>query len=101
MEERLIVELDQDAPPAGRVLAEDGSIEEFFGWTGLAAAITAVTQELSGHREGTRMKALIGARTLCGMLSKSRLSYFVMARLAVPARPAALGGPSGGSTVAS
>jgi hypothetical protein len=47
MEERLIVELDQDAPPAGRVLAEDGSIEEFFGWTGLAAAITAVTQELS------------------------------------------------------
>ena len=51
MEERLIVELDQDAPPAGRVLGEDGSIVEFFGWTGLAAAIGAVTQELSVTEE--------------------------------------------------
>ena len=59
MNARLIVELDQDAPPAGRVLREDGSIVEFHGWTGLAAAIGSTTQERSAPED----EAAGGCRT--------------------------------------
>lgn len=35
----MIVELDPGSPPAGRVIASDGSATRFAGWTELAAAL--------------------------------------------------------------
>jgi hypothetical protein len=40
MGRRLIVELDEDLPPSGRVIATDGSSTRFAGWTELAQALT-------------------------------------------------------------
>ena len=54
MKARLILELEQEAPPAGRVQREDGSIVEFHGWTGLAAAIGSTTQERSAAEDEPR-----------------------------------------------
>jgi hypothetical protein len=39
MERRLILELEQESPPAGRVIAADGSSTSFAGWTELAQAL--------------------------------------------------------------
>jgi hypothetical protein len=40
MGRRLIVELEADLPPSGRVIAADGSSTRFAGWTELAQALT-------------------------------------------------------------
>jgi hypothetical protein len=43
MGRQLIVELDEDLPPSGRVIAPDGSSVRFAGWTELAQALTPET----------------------------------------------------------
>ena len=40
MARQLIVHLDHDSPPAGRVIAADGSSTSFAGWTELAQALS-------------------------------------------------------------
>jgi hypothetical protein len=39
MGRQLIVELDEDLPPSGRVIGADGSSTSFSGWTELAQAL--------------------------------------------------------------
>ena len=43
MGRQLIVELDDDLPPSGRVIAPDGSSIRFAGWTELAQALAPDT----------------------------------------------------------
>jgi hypothetical protein len=45
MTTQLLLELDQDTPPAGRIVRQDGSVVDFRGWTGLAAAIGSMTDD--------------------------------------------------------
>jgi hypothetical protein len=45
MGRQLIVELDEDLPPSGRVIAADGSSISFAGWTELAQALAPDADE--------------------------------------------------------
>ena len=52
MPRQLIVELEEDLPPSGRVIAPDGSAIAFSGWTELAQALAPDTERTDGAEPG-------------------------------------------------
>jgi hypothetical protein len=52
MPRQLIVELEEDLPPSGRVVAPDGSSVPFSGWTELAQALQPDTERANEPEPG-------------------------------------------------
>ena len=52
MARQLIVELEEDLPPSGRVIAPDGSAIAFSGWTELAQALAPDTERTDEAEPG-------------------------------------------------